>query len=74
MVDAVLILKLGGHVQAAVAPLVRTQTGWRNASALMHAITSSRRRLLRIFASRPRGVDDDQSKAADAVWAELGVH
>lgn len=73
VVDAVLILDLGSQVQAAVAPLVQTQTLWRHANVVMHAITSSRS-FLRIVSPQPRGVADDQSKATDTVWAELGVH
>ena len=71
--DAVPILELRGHPQAAVALTVKTQT-CGHANSVLRTVTSSGSRFLRMFLLPPHGVDDHQSMAVDTVWAELGVH
>lgn len=51
-VDAVYILAIAGHVHAVIAPAVRAPLGWLNPSAVVHSITASGRRLLRLFPQR----------------------
>lgn len=48
-VDAVHILKLGGHVQATLEKAVRSPTGWEHPTATVTEITRTGRRMLRVF-------------------------
>ncbi|WP_183025157.1 hypothetical protein [Variovorax sp. UMC13] len=59
-VDAVHILAIAGHVHAVIASAVRSPLGWRNPSAVVHSITASGRRMLRLFPQR----DHDGGRAA----------
>jgi len=59
-VDAVHILAIAGHVHAVIAPAVRTPLGWRNPSAVVHSITASGHRSMRLFPQ----LDHDGGRAA----------
>ena len=48
-VDAVYILSIAGHINAAIEPVVRTPLGWLHPSAVVHSITRSGRRMLKAF-------------------------
>lgn len=48
-VDAVHVLVLAGHVEATLAKAVRAPNGWENPRATVTKITSSGKRMLRVF-------------------------
>lgn len=48
-VDAVHILLLGGHIEAVMEKPVRTVDGWSSPSATVTRITSTGRRMLKLF-------------------------
>ena len=48
-VDAVHILVMGGHVEAVMAKAVRATNGWKIPSATVTRITSSGKRMIRVF-------------------------